>query len=168
MPDTLVASINLDVKFTLTGDADLGVESYALPYNKRINFANGTGSGQANQVWTDTRTIAASTSENIDLAGVLTNALGSTVTLARVKAIIIAASASNVNNVVIGGNSNGLVNWVGNVNDVVNIRPGGFICLAAPDAIAYAVTASTGDILQVANSGSGTPVTYDIIVIGVA
>jgi hypothetical protein len=28
------------------------------------------------------------------------------------------------------------------------------------------VTAGTGDILQVANSGAGTSVTYDIIVIG--
>jgi len=35
-----------------------------------------------------------------------------------------------------------------------------------PSAGGYAVTNSTGDILQIANSSSGTSVTYDIIVIG--
>ena len=35
-----------------------------------------------------------------------------------------------------------------------------------PDATAYAVTAGSADILQVANSSSGSTVTYDVIIVG--
>ncbi len=167
MAESLAASIKLAVNATLTGDNDLGNRDYNLSYSKTIQFSNGTGANQANQIWTDTRQIAASTTEDLDLAGVLVSPLGTTLTFTKVKAIIVYAHSTNTNNIVIGGDANGLVNWVGNANDVVNIRPGGFICLTAPDSTAYAVTAATGDILQIANSSSGSVVDYDIIVIGV-
>lgn len=78
------------------------------------------------------------------------------------------AAAANTNNVVVGGAaSNGFINWVGDATDVINVRPGGVFMLVAPDSTAYAVTASTGDILKVANSSSGTSVTYTIVIIGV-
>lgn len=167
MAETLTASIKLMVNAQLAGDSDLGERAYSLPYSKTVSFAHGTGANQANQIWTDTRTINASSSEDLDLYGSLTSALGTTLNFTKIKAIIIAAASTNTNNVVVGGDSNGLVNWVGNANDVVNIRPGGFICLVAPDATAYGVTDSTGDILQIANSAGSSSVTYDIIVIGV-
>jgi len=166
MAETLSANVKIACNATLTGDSDLGGRDYSLGYKKTLTFTHGTGLNQANQIWTDTRQIAASGSDDIDLAGVLTSPLGTTLTFTKIKSIIVYAYDTNVNNVVIGGDANGLVNWVGNVNDVVNLRPGGFICLAAPDATGYAVVASTGDILQIANSGSGTAVDYDIIVIG--
>ena len=40
------------------------------------------------------------------------------------------------------------------------------LLLVAPGAAGYAVTAGTGDILKVANSGAGTGVTYDIVIVG--
>jgi hypothetical protein len=40
------------------------------------------------------------------------------------------------------------------------------IAVGTADATAYAVTATTADLLKVANSSSGTGVTYDIAVIG--
>jgi len=165
--ETLSASIKLSVSATLTGTSDLGSRKYDLPFTKTVSFTHGTGANQANQIWTDTRTISASSSEDLDLAGVLTSPLGTTLTFTKIKAIIIAASANNTNNVVVGGDTNALINWVGNANDVVNIRPGGFICLTAPDSTAYGVTASTGDILQITNSDGTSSVTYDIIIIGV-
>lgn len=167
MTETLSASIKLSVSATLTGTSDLGSRKYDLPFTKTVSFTHGTGANQANQIWTDTRTISASSSEDLDLAGVLTSPLGTTLTFTKIKAIIIAASANNTNNVVVGGDTNALINWVGNANDVVNIRPGGFICLTAPDSTAYGVTASTGDILQITNSDGTSSVTYDIIIIGV-
>ena len=36
----------------------------------------------------------------------------------------------------------------------------------APDATGIAVTASTGDLITVTNSSSGTAVTYDVVIIG--
>ncbi len=167
MSETLSATIKLAVNATLVGDNDLGSRDYVLSYAKTIQFAHGTGANQANQIWTDTRQLAASTAEDLDLYGVLVSALGTTLNFTTIKAIIVYAHTTNTNNVVLGGDANGLINWVGNANDVVNIRPGGFICLIAPDATAYAVTDVTGQNLQVANSSSGSVVDYDIIVIGV-
>ena len=57
-------------------------------------LANGTGSGQASQVFTDTRTLAGSATEDLDLAGSLTNAFGTTLTFTKIKAIIVRAAAA--------------------------------------------------------------------------
>ncbi|CAM5376651.1 hypothetical protein SCALM49S_02945 [Streptomyces californicus] len=50
----------------------------------------------------------------------------------------------------------------------LTVRPGGFVAVGTgvADAIGYAVTASTGDLLKIANSGAGSAVTYDIHIIG--
>jgi hypothetical protein len=167
MAETFTGTVKLSVVGTLLKDIDIGSVSHLVNYTASNTFANGTGVDAANMVWVDTRTLSASASEDLDVAGGLTNALGTTLTFTKIKGIIIAASAANTNNVVVGGDTNALVNWVGAANDVINVRPGGIFCLTAPDATAYAVTASTGDVLQIANSSSGTSVTYDIIIIGV-
>jgi hypothetical protein len=36
----------------------------------------------------------------------------------------------------------------------------------APDVTGYVVTGATGDIFQVANSGAGTTVTYNVVIMG--
>ena len=48
------------------------------------------------------------------------------------------------------------------------VRPGATFAVFAgqADSAGYAVTATTADLLHVANSSSGTSVTYDVIVIG--
>ena len=46
------------------------------------------------------------------------------------------------------------------------MQPGGTLLLVAPNAAGYAVTAGTGDLLKVANSGGSTGVTYDIVIVG--
>lgn len=160
-------SIKLSVSGTYTGSVDIGSVAQNIGYASTISLTNGTGADQANMIFTDTRTLAASTTEDLDLAGGLTDVFGTTITFTKIKGIIIKASSSNTNNVVVGGDANGLVNWVGAANDIINVRPGGMFCIMAPDATAYAVTGSTGDILQVANSSSGSSVTYDIILIGI-
>jgi len=168
MAETLTASIKLILTAALAGNTDLGVNEYNLPFSRTLAFANGDALDKANQIWSDTITIAASTTLDIDLAGGVINALGSTLTFTKIKAIMVSARTANTNNVVIGGDSNGLVNWVGAANDLVNVRPGGLFLIAAPDLTGYAVTAGTGDVLQIANSGAGTSVVFDLVVIGVA
>jgi hypothetical protein len=75
---------------------------------------------------------------------------------------------TNTNNVLVGGAaSNAWVGWVGDVTDVVKVKPGGTFVWIAPDVNGGAVTAATGDLLKVANSSSGTSITYDVIIIGV-
>lgn len=82
---------------------------------------------------------------------------------------MISAAAGNTNNVIVGGaSSNGFVTWVGAATHTVTVRPGATLALfaGAADAVGYTVTAATGDLLHVANSGSGTTVIYDVIVLG--
>lgn len=153
----------------LTGTAlDLSVTPDAiLTYSKAINFVTGTGANQADRVFTDQRTIAASGTDDLDLAGSLTDALGATITFVRIKGLIVYAATGNTNNVIVGGAaSNQFINWVGGTSHTVTVRPGGLLVLLAGDATSYAVTAGTGDLLRIANSGAGTSVVYDVVLIG--
>ncbi len=159
------------LKVAVTGDlglaADLGNTNYVLNYAVSKAIANGTGADQANQIFTDTRTLSASATESLDLSGVLTNAFGETILFTSIKGIVIAPAAANTNDVIVGGAaSNAFINWVSDATDKVVVKPGGVFALYAPSAAGYAITAGTGDLLKVANSSSGTSVTYDILLIG--
>ncbi len=166
MSETLTTNLKVSCTGTLSNPLDIGNRDYTYNYSKTYSFTNGTGADMANQVFTDTRTIAASTTEDLDLAGGLTNAMGTTLTFTKIKAIIISAAAANTNNVLVGGDANAMINFVGNSSDIIVVRPGGTFCVIANDSTAYAVTGATGDILQIANSSSGSGVTYDIVIIG--
>ncbi len=166
-------SLDTRISIALTSDQrgslDLGSLAAAIATERNVVLRNGTGAGNADRLYSKTRTLAASTTEDLDLAAVLTDAFGATLTFARVKAIYIGASASNTNNVLVGGAaSNQFVNWVADATDKLVIRPGAFFLLAcgAADATGYAVTPSTGDLLRIGNSGAGTSVTYDIALFG--
>jgi hypothetical protein len=152
---------------TQTNPLDLMVAKASVAFEALVSLGSGTGSGQADRLWTDRRTLAASGSEDLDLAGVLTDAFGATITFARVKGLIVKAAAANSNNVIVGGAAaTQWATWAGAATHTVTVRPGGAFALFAPDATAYAVTAGTGDLLKIANSGAGTTVDYDIVVIG--
>lgn len=164
-------SFSGNIKFALTGifagTNDLSTVQQAINYNKSYNITNGTGASQANMIWMDQRTIAASGTDDLDLAGGLTNSFGTTINFTVLKGIIVYASSANTNNVVIGGDATApMINWVGAGNDTVVVKPGGLFALIDPGATGYEITATTADILQIANSSSGTSVTYDIILLG--
>lgn len=165
-----MATFTGNAKVVINGDftsaIDIGTLSHAVRYTQSDAITSGTGADQANMIFVDTRTIAASTTEDLDLAGGLTDAFGAAITFTKIKAIMIKAAAANTNNVHVGGDANGLAGLFGDLSDLIVVRPGGTFYISAPDATAYAVTGGTGDILQVANSSSGTGVDYDIIIIG--
>jgi len=114
-------------------------------------LATGTGADQANQVYYDAQTIALSTRVTYDLAGTLVDVFGDTITFARVKTIMIynasTAGVLDVGGGTDGGGTNAFVNWISAAAEEVEVRPGGFLLLHAPDATAYPVTAATADIL---------------------
>lgn len=164
---SLTTTAIFGVSGTHVNDLDLGNDpSYSFKGGTTLSFADGTGASQADMVFADQRTVAASTTEDIDVvAGGLVDAFGNTFTLAELKVLMVCASSSNTNNVVVGGDANS-VPFFADATDIVNIKPGGCFQLADPSAGGYAVTADTGDIIQVANSGAGTGVTYDIVIVG--
>lgn len=136
-----------------------------LAFKKDFAFANGVGANQADKRWSSAgRSLATTASENLDLAGTLTDYRGNVLTFARIKAIAIFNNGPNT--IAVGGAaSNAFVNWVGTAAHTLNVRSGGLLLLLAPDATAYAVTASTGDILKIANLAAGA-ITYDIALVG--
>lgn len=166
MAVTFTGAFKVAVIGTLTNSVDIGATNYNLNYNKSYSIANGTVADSANMIWTDTRTISASGTDDIDLAGSLLDQFGNTITFTKIKGILISAASTNTNLILVGGGSNPFLTWVGASGDLIKVRPGGTFALYSNDATGYAVTASTGDILEIANSSSGTSVTYDIALIG--
>lgn len=165
---SLNAVITAWVRGTYAGTNDLAsvvADFNSLPKTE-ITLTPGTSSGNADLIFMDTRTISASSTENLDLAGGLVDPLGATLTFVTVKAIYVKASSANTNNVVVGGaGSNTLLGIFSDATDKILVKPGGVFMWVAP-ATGATVTTLTGDILLVANSSSGTSVTYDIVIIG--
>lgn len=164
---TLSTSVVFAVSGSHVSDLDLGSDpSYAFKGGTTITLTDGTGASQADMVFADQRTLSASSTEDLDVSGgTLTDAFGQTFTIAELKVLMVCAASGNTNNVVLGGDANS-VPFFADATDVVNIKPGGCFQLADPSAGGYTVTAATGDIIQVANSGAGTDVTYDIVIVG--
>lgn len=163
----LTSKLTVSLAATQVVTRDLVPVRAPLSYAFASQLASGTAAGQADLAFSDTRTLAASASESLDLAGGLTDALGASLTFARVKGLVVVAAAANTNDVVIGGAaSNAFVGPFADATDKIKVKPGGTISLWAPGATAYPVTAGTGDLLQVSNSGAGTSVSYDVIIIG--
>lgn len=168
MAVTQDARIELSLHSLLKDTLDLSTVKDELSYRINQLLGSGTGANQANNVFHDQRTVAASGNEDLDLAASLVNAVGDTLTFTKVKAILIKAAAGNTNNVqVTRPASNGVPLFMA-AGDGIALTPGAWFLAVFPDANGVAVTADTGDLLNVANSSSGTGVTYDVIIIGVA
>lgn len=153
---------------TLTKPPGLTAPASPLAVNRLIQLGDGTAVGKADRLYVATRTIGASSNEDLDLAGVLVDDFAQTITFARIKAIYVAAALANVNNVVVGAAA--ATQWATllNTTGTITLRPGAFFLAAASvaDGTGYAVGAGASDFLRVANSGAGTSVTYDIALIG--
>lgn len=162
---SLSATIKAGIQASQTSVLDLGTATFPLSVLENLQLTDGTGADQADRMFSDERTLAASASEDLDLSGSLTNAFG-TVTFARIKAVLVIADSGNTNNVNVSRPaSNGVPLFLA-AGDGIPVRPGGVLLWACTDATGVAVTAGTGDLLTIANSSSGSAVTYRIIVIG--
>lgn len=161
----LSATIKAGIQASQTNVLDLGTATFPLSVLESLSLTDGTGADQADRIFSDERTLAASASEDLDLSGSLTNAFG-TVTFARIKAVLVIADSGNTNNVNVSRPaSNGVPLFLA-ASDGIGVRPGGVLLWACTDATGVAVTAGTGDLLTIANSSSGSAVTYRIIIIG--
>lgn len=164
---SLTTKLTLSAIAEFTSAMDLATGRVPLSWVQSFSLADGSGANQANRIFHDKRQLAASANEDLDLAGVLLDAFGSAITFARIKTMGLRALSTNSNNVVIGAAaSNTWVGPFGGATHTSHVRPGGVACWIAPDATGWPVTAGTGDQLRVANSGAGTAVDYEIVLIG--
>ena len=167
MPLNTKISVTLSAK--LTGTPDLSNSEVNTLLELAVSLASGTLAGQADKIYADAFSIAASGNTDLDLVGTsLIGPDGATVSFARVKALIVAADAANTNNVVVGAAATNP--WIGflGATHTLTLRPGALAMMAAgaADLAAYATVASTGDLLRLANSGAGSAVTGKIVLIG--
>lgn len=165
------ASISASIAGDLSSSLDLVTALAKLQASRGQVYDSGTGAGQVDRIWSDTRTLAASGTEDLDLVGAaLLDPYGVAVVFARVKAILVSAAPGNTNNVIIGANVVNswatLIGPTGASGGTITVRPGGGFAAWCSDATGWATTAATGDLLHVANSAGGTGVTYDIVILG--
>lgn len=166
---SLTSKVHLTVNANQTNSIDLGESKSSRVLDMTVSLANGTGAaGLADLLFADTRTLGASGTEDLDLSGSLTDAFGVAQVFARVVAFIVRASAANTNNVVVSRPASNGWPLFSAASDAIALRPGETFMIACGDADAtgHAVTAGTGDLVTITNSGSGTSVSYDVVVIG--
>jgi hypothetical protein len=119
-------------------------------------FTEAAGAMGVEAQWNDYRTLGGA-ADSLDLAGGVTNRLGSTKTFIKLKSLGIKAASTNVGNLTVGGGSNAVI------SALPAMTPGAHYELVWPDAAGLAVTASTADILQVSGTSGDK---YEIVVAG--
>ncbi len=158
-------SLQIKLAATLSKALDLDVPVDPLTLSLLLNMSNGTTTGLVSQMWHDQRTLTASATENLDLAGSLVNAFGVTITFATLKFIYVRANTANTNDVQVQrASSNGVPLFMA-ASGGIALSPGEIFLYFSP-TLGKTVTASTGDLLTITNSAGGTSVTYDIILVG--
>jgi hypothetical protein len=163
----LTSSVTLGIRATLTTPADLVTSTAPLNVNYSKTLASGILADQSDMVFSDTRTLAASATEDLDLAGALLMVNGAAFTPAKLKMIYVKAASTNVNDVVVSRSAANGVPFLGAAGDAHSVKPGGVMLLFSPTVGGLAtVTAGTGDLITITNSGAGTSVSYDIVMEG--
>ena len=162
------SQVILNALGTYYGTSLLTQPTVNLAFLENYTIGNGGGANQADMIFQDKRTLAASASESLDLfTGALKDSFGASVTLSAIKALIVTADGGNTNDVQVGGaGSNAVSGLFGSTTDYATIKPGGMLVLVAPTAAGYLVD-TTHKLLKVANSAGTTQVIYNIIIFGV-
>ena len=134
----------------------------SIPANLNVstNYTDGAGANQGNVLYQAQRTFSGST-DNVDLSGVLTDSFGSTVSLVRVKAILIQNTSAS-NSITVGNGTNPWATLL-NGTGTITLPPGAWFAAATPDATGWAVTNSTADILKLAGTSGQS---YKLILLG--
>lgn len=169
---TVSAQLDVTLALTNTATAVLGKSAaWRGEIASSVALGDGTGASEFDLLYAAERTVASASNDDIDLSGVLTDALGATITAAEIVGIVIvnkrANGTANTTSLTVGGGSNPFTGFLGGTTPTITkIGPGGMFVLISPDATGLGtVAAGTGDILRVANS-SGASATYQIAILG--
>lgn len=165
MPQTGEVSIRVTSK--VTNSTDLASATANLDKTFSTPLTNGTGLNQANNSWSDRRSLATGANEDLDVSGSLTNALGVTVVFTKIKSITIQALSTNTTNITVTRPAANGVPFLAAAGDGFVLTPGGCFTLTNPSDAGIAVTAATGDLINIANSAGATG-SYDIVIVGVS
>lgn len=163
----VTATLALSLVARLTGAAVSGESPiFNASIDRSLAFTPGTDAvTKADILYKADRTLVASATEDLDLAGVLATALGVTIAAAEICAIIIEAAAGNTNDVVFGPTAAvGALGPFSDITDRLKVAPGDFHVLTCKRG--WTITAATADKMTFTNGAGGTPVTYTLTLIG--
>lgn len=164
---TLTARAQIVISATESGALDLSTLRNDLAQSVSKQWADGTGNDQVNALYADRITLTASGTQDIDLAGVLTDAFGVALSLTKVKAVFFHASINNnVANAVrvTRPASNGFPLFIA-AGDGVDLPADGKLYIEWPKA-GVAVVAGTGDLITLTNTAGTNTVDVDVIILG--
>lgn len=167
---TLAATITGSLAGTFSKPNDFNDKpvEHKIPLTISTAFTDGTGAGEANQIWADERSLSDAGTENIDLAGTLIDDFGDTVTFTGIKAIVVQNQSADAGLEIGPASSNGFLGPWGDASDVTTIPAGSFFIITNPSAAGWAVTASTGDLITLTHDGTGDDdLSYKIAIIGI-
>lgn len=161
---SLTGKIRLNVEATDSRTADLETATSPTSLSATWAITSGTGLNQANIVWSDERTLTTGANEDLDVSGGLTGLFGA-VPFVKIKGVIFVANAANTTSLTVSRPAANGVPLFAAASDAVVLTPGGFFVLVDPSAAGIAVTAGTGDLINVLN-GAGASATYRVGLIG--
>lgn len=168
MAATLTGQVSVRVNGIYQSAVGAASGQASLELGLITSLASGVGASQWDKIYSERdKSVAASGTYDIDLAGSLTDAFGVVITFARVKGLLVMASALNTNNVVVGAAA--ATQFLGPLDSATStesVRPGGLYFWFAPDATAFPVGAGATDKLRFTNSSSGTAVVFTFVVFG--
>jgi hypothetical protein len=131
------------------------------------SLTNGTGtSGTANQLYVAQSTIAASGNTSFDFASGLTDAIGNSLALARVKFIFINNNNATAASSITVGNATHPLPLFSAGTTTISINNNGFFAMGDPGSAGILVTGSSFDTVKVVNADSGNSATVNVIVVG--
>lgn len=169
MTQALTSSVAVELAWLLSEADDLDtpkVEAYRRVFH---SFASGSGSGQANKLFRDSRSLAASASETLDLSALTENIIGDsrTVAFATVRALLVVNTSTpsdSILTVTTSGTSDPLTALFGGAAGTQKLGPGDAWLFTRRLA---GITVDSGNKdLKFTNSDNDATTTYDLIIIG--
>ena len=172
---TLTGDIRIDSKWVYrdseTIDSGERPPEWSRLYNRQHAFTSGVATGQVNRIFAEHRQVTTSTTtDDLDLAGGLTDIYGDTIVFVAVKELFIVNLATgNADNLLVGGAGAGNNAWGppfgGSQTAQARCYPNGELLWTGPQN-GIPVTAGSQDTLRIQHDGVADSITYGIIIKG--
>ncbi len=171
MADTLSTDVKASLAWLFQDQLDLSTvaDTARLEYSRSL--ADGTGADQADKVWHDQRTVAASSNDDLDLTNLTSTIFGSTVTInfVKIKAILLINTSTTSGDELRLGGAGAVGNafaapFNGDQDAVVYVGADSSLLLSII-SVGWTVTGGTADILRI-NNPTGNAITYRIAIVG--
>lgn len=156
--------VRIEVKSVVTNTANDG-EVQTVNYVKEYTWTDGTGTDQVGQVLYDASRTLAATNEDLDVVGSTLKAFGGNADMTGLKFLLIENTDTDTGDYleVKQPASNGIPGIFLAAGDGMKVHPGGLMLWIAPGPDVATVTASTGDLINVAAADTSI---YKLILAG--